>query len=210
MSHCSYFQPPTDDGGSKITRYVIEGRLGNKRSWQQFGRTSNLEFTVSRLQEGEKYSFQVMAENSIGVGEPAEIAKPVIPASKYSVPSKPAAPEVEDIRAESATIMWKPPADDGGTHVTGYHLERATNQSGRWVRINREPLKTLTYDATSLTEGTHYAWRVIAINARGDSEPSDSTDFVAKDPWGTCACNFYNTHVHSSKYMLVCINVSIK
>lgn len=80
---CS-FQPPADDGGSKITRYVIEGRLGNKRSWQQFGRTSSLEFTVSRLQEGEKYSFQVMAENSIGVGEPAELDKPAIPTSKFS------------------------------------------------------------------------------------------------------------------------------
>lgn len=78
------WKPPADDGGSKVTRYVIEGRLGNKRSWQQFGRTSNLEFTVSRLQEGEKYYFQVMAENSIGVGEPMETTKPAIPRSKFS------------------------------------------------------------------------------------------------------------------------------
>lgn len=125
-----------------------------------------------------------MAENSIGVGEPAEIAKPVIPTSKFSVPSKPDAPEAEDIRAESAMIVWKPPADDGGTPVTGYYLERATNRSGRWVRINREPLKAPTYDATPLIAGTEYSWRVIAMNARGESEPSDACNFVAKDPWG--------------------------
>lgn len=58
--------------------------MGTRRSWQQFGRTENLEFTVPRLQEGEKYYFQVMAENAVGVGEPAEITKPVVPMSKFS------------------------------------------------------------------------------------------------------------------------------
>lgn len=42
----------------------------------------------------------------------------------------------------------------------------------------------MTFDATSLVDGTNYAYRVIAVNARGESEPSDSADFIAKDPWG--------------------------
>ena len=65
-------------------RYVIEGRVGTRRSWQQFGRTDKMEFTVTRLQEGEKYYFQVMAENAIGVGEPAETTQATVPTSKFS------------------------------------------------------------------------------------------------------------------------------
>jgi len=42
-----------------------------------------MEYTISHLVEGEKYSFQVMAENEIGVGEPTEVDKPVVPASKF-------------------------------------------------------------------------------------------------------------------------------
>lgn len=77
-----------------------------------------------------------------------------------------------------------PPEDDGGTPVIGYLLDRATNNSDRWIRVTREPLKAMTYDALSLIDGTNYAYRVIAVNARGESEPSDSVDFIAKDPWG--------------------------
>lgn len=101
-----------------------------------------------------------------------------------AVPGKPAPPDVADVYSDHATLTWKPPVNDGGTPVTGYHLERSTNNSGRWVRVTRDPIKPLTYEASNLLDGTNYEWRVIAVNARGESEPSESCDFVAKDPWG--------------------------
>ena len=101
-----------------------------------------------------------------------------------AVPSKPPPPDATDIFSDRATLTWQPPSNDGGTAITGYHLERSTNNSGRWVRITREPLKLLTYDALSLMEDTNYEWRVVAVNARGESEPSEPCEFVAKDPWG--------------------------
>lgn len=49
--------------------------------------------------------------------------------------------------------------------------------------MTRAPLKLVPYDALSLMEGTSYEWRVIAENARGESEPSEPCQFIAKDPW---------------------------
>jgi len=100
------------------------------------------------------------------------------------VPSKPAPPDASDILAESANLTWQPPHSDGGTPVIGYHLERSTNRGNRWVRITKALLQDLSYPATGLIEGTEYFWRVVAVNARGESEPSDSCDFIAKNPWG--------------------------
>lgn len=56
----------------------------------------------------------------------------------------------------------------------------------RWTRVN----KTYTiYDTrlkiTGLIEGSEYQFRVTAVNAAGDSQPSDSSPYIlCKDP--TC------------------------
>jgi len=93
--------------------------------------------------------------------------------------------EVSNITKSTATISWQPPANDGGAPVTGYHVERYTSLSDRWVRQTREPLPETTYEADNLMEGTDYRYRVVAINKRGESKPSDESDsFVAKNPYG--------------------------
>ena len=38
-----------------------------------------------------------------------------------------------DVRAKRATVHWQQPADDGGSPVTGYVLERQLADTGRWV-----------------------------------------------------------------------------
>ena len=49
------------------------------------------------------------------------------------VPEAPAAPTVSDIFKDNALCNWKPPANDGGSPVTGYTLEKQTGTSSRWV-----------------------------------------------------------------------------
>ena len=74
---------PSDNGGCLISQYVIEKREGNKRTWQRDGAVSDTEFTSIALTAGQSYSFQVAAENEVGVGPFVELPKSVIPKSQF-------------------------------------------------------------------------------------------------------------------------------
>jgi len=76
---------PPSDGGAPITRYVVERRDPAKRAWTASGHApaDRLELVVEGLVEGQAYSFRVAAENSCGVGEFAEMQKPVSPGSQF-------------------------------------------------------------------------------------------------------------------------------
>lgn len=65
--------PPKDDGGSKITNYVIEKREANRRSWVHVtNEPKECIFTVPKLLEGHEYIFRIMAQNKYGIGEPLD------------------------------------------------------------------------------------------------------------------------------------------
>ena len=90
-----------------------------------------------------------------------------------------------DIFANSATITWETPESDGGSPITGYVIERATNNSGKWIRVTRDAVKELSHHFDSLLEGTVYEFRVIALNKKGESRPSEPcAPFTAKNPYG--------------------------
>lgn len=62
---------PTDDGGSKITNYVVEKREDNRKSWVHVSNDpKECAYVVTRLTENHEYEFRVMAQNKFGVGPP--------------------------------------------------------------------------------------------------------------------------------------------
>lgn len=204
---------PADDGGCLITGYVIEKKEGLKRSYQRDGSTTDMQYQSIALTEGQSYVFRVAAENEVGTGEFAELSKSIAPKSQYGKskrmriilllcfayadtcmdlicldtdpPSPPSAPKTENITKESCDLSWREPEQNGGTPITGYYIERCTTQSNRWIRITRNLVEGLTYQATELVEGTEYCFRVVAVNKVGESEPGpQSQPVLAKDPWG--------------------------
>ena len=76
--------PPMDDGGSPITRYVLESRDQGSRDWKILAELPKAvnEFTVKDLVEGEEYSFRISAENSVGRGKPVDADMTVRPERK--------------------------------------------------------------------------------------------------------------------------------
>ena len=100
-------------------------------------------------------------------------------------PGAPEAPEVTEVFKTSCVVSWQPPAQDGGSPITGYWLERRTKLSTRWVRVNKDLVADTTLNITDLVETNEYEFRVSAENKIGTGPPSaPSKPIVAKDPWG--------------------------
>ena len=101
-------------------------------------------------------------------------------------PGPPENLHIEDLTKSSCTLLWEKPAFDGGSPITGYYIEKSSGYSQRWIKVNRQPIDTLTQTFSDLMEDTQYEYRVCAENEAGIGKPSQTTGaFKAKDPFTT-------------------------
>ncbi len=68
-------------------------------------------------------------------------------------------------------LTWDAPEDDGGTAITDYQYQ--LDQTGEWISIGSTDT---THTVTGLTNGTAYVFQVRAVNAAGNSAPSNQTE----------------------------------
>ena len=66
------WKPPTDDGGSPLTGYIVEKRPEENKYWSKVEKVNKdtTELCVQNLREKTLYHFRVIAENKIGESEP--------------------------------------------------------------------------------------------------------------------------------------------
>ncbi|XP_072180965.1 twitchin-like [Diadema setosum] len=172
------WSPPENDGGSPVTGYIIERCEVARGRWVRCNRekVTDLTFKVTDLSEGSQYQFRVSAENAAGVGKPSPVSDTFTAKLPFDAPGAPGKPEVTEYDTTKITITWTPPESDGGSPITGYHVERKEKTSSRWVKITKELVTETTLTAKGLSEGSEYQFRVIAENLAGPgpaSEPSD-------------------------------------
>jgi titin len=76
-----HWQPPLDNGGSPIEKYIIEKREAERSHWTQAGTClpDVTAYCITDLSENQMYYFRVLAENAYGYSEPLEFEKPIIP-----------------------------------------------------------------------------------------------------------------------------------
>lgn len=79
------WEPPTSDGGTPITNYLVEKREGTRRMYTHIGKTDagKTKITVTGLREDNDYHFKVMAENKVGTSPGLETVDAVVPKRKY-------------------------------------------------------------------------------------------------------------------------------
>ena len=74
------WRAPKSDGGSRVKQYKIFKKSDKPGAvWTDAGvvDSSRTDATISGLSPDEKYTFAVMAENEMGLGEMAETVRPV-------------------------------------------------------------------------------------------------------------------------------------
>ncbi|KAM8861248.1 titin-like isoform 2-T2 [Synchiropus picturatus] len=180
------WDPPQYTGGCQLDNYVVEKRESTSTDWQTVSATTvRTTIKVSKLKTGSEYQFRVSAENRYG--KSTAVTSPIVVAQyPFSVPNAPGAPFVSTVTKYSMIVEWNPPTKDGGSPITGYHLERKERNSILWTKLNKLVIPDARFKTSGLEEGIEYEFRVVAENIAGLSPPSRiSESFVARDPCGS-------------------------
>src|SRR5437879_3313675 len=95
--------------------------------------------------------------------------------SNATPPSAPTNLSATAVSSSQINLIWTAPANNGGSPITGYMIERSTDGGATWSTIvpNTGTAAT-TYSNTGLSPSTTYTYRVSAINGIGTSSPSNT------------------------------------
>ncbi|MDE2796519.1 MAG: fibronectin type III domain-containing protein [Gemmatimonadota bacterium] len=166
------WERPDFDGGSPITGYRIEYSTDGD-DWddlEEDTETTSTRYRHRGVEPGTKYYYRVRAINAVGESEPSNVASAT---TEAGVPGAPTDLEADADGPTEVELDWEAPADDGGSPVTGYRIEYSTDGDD-WDDLEEDTESTSTrYVHRGASPGTRYHYRVRAINAAGESEPSN-------------------------------------
>jgi hypothetical protein len=91
----------------------------------------------------------------------------------YTLPTSPQSISLTAGQGQ-VSVSWTSPADFGGTGITSYTLQRATNAGFTTGVVTTTGLTGLSTTVTGLTNGTAYYFRVYAVNAVGTAAGTGS------------------------------------
>uniref|UniRef100_A0A3Q3XBM3 Titin n=1 Tax=Mola mola TaxID=94237 RepID=A0A3Q3XBM3_MOLML len=177
------WEPPEYTGGCELDNYIVEKRETMSADWQTVSATTvRTTIKITKLKTGREYQFRVFAENRYG--KSTAITSPIVTAQyPFSVPTAPGTPVASTVTKYSMVIEWEPPAKDGGSPITGYHIERKEKNSILWTKMNKLVIPDARFKTSGLAEGIEYEFRVFAENIAGLSSPSKTSEsYVARDP----------------------------
>jgi hypothetical protein len=108
---------------------------------------------------------------------------PIKARAPYDVPGRPGIPAVTEVGGDFVNLSWDKPADDGGSRIKGYWIEKSEVGVDLWQRVNQFLHAATQINISNLIEHRQYEFRVFAENDAGSSEPSqNSSKIVVKDP----------------------------
>uniref|UniRef100_A0A3Q3ILL6 Immunoglobulin like and fibronectin type III domain containing 1, tandem duplicate 1 n=1 Tax=Monopterus albus TaxID=43700 RepID=A0A3Q3ILL6_MONAL len=179
------WRPPKDNGGCKISNYVLERQQVGRNTWKKIGPIGpEAQYRDTNVDRGKKYCYRIRAETEVGTSELMETEN--IQAGTKAYPGSPSAPKVVSASKECITLSWSPPSDTGGTSILGYNLEkRKKGGSSMWGLVNPhdEMIRAKEFAVKDVIDGMEYEFRVSAINTSGAGEYSTPSEFVfARDP----------------------------
>ncbi|CAF3389468.1 unnamed protein product [Rotaria socialis] len=174
------WSPATDDGGAKITGYVIEGKDVNRQAWIPLENVPASETTVDvrQLKEDATYTFRIMSKNIVGLSQPLD-SESVTLKRPNTVPHAPVPFFVSDVDIDSCILEWEIPKFSGGENIQlkNFIIEQriGDKESTPW-KVVAEPDAFLTSTRIGhLVEEKEYYFRIKAVNEIGQSKPTELT-----------------------------------
>jgi hypothetical protein len=125
---------PVNNGGLAISDYIIQYSINSSGTWATFldEVNTNNSATVTGLNNGNNYIFQVAAVNSSGAGNFSSSSSVVTPAS---APAEPTNISVAPIGNGAFNLSWVPPNDNGRV-IKDYIVQFSNNNGANWYNVN--------------------------------------------------------------------------
>jgi predicted phage tail protein len=160
---------PASAGGSPVTSYdVYAATAADFEGSAKVAEVTGTAVVLVGLVNGTTYYFRVTAVNGVGEG-PASGEVTAVP---VTVPGAPTGLTATPGNAQVA-LSWAAPAS-GGEAISGYIIYQGTSPGGETGTPGGGLLVTATsYKVTGLVNGITYYFRVTAVNAAGQSPPSE-------------------------------------
>ncbi|XP_035813806.2 myosin-binding protein C, slow-type isoform X8 [Amphiprion ocellaris] len=147
----------------KGERVILES--GHRVRAETYGDQTSLTIEVTEREDSGNY--KIVLQNEAGEATASVRIKVV------DIPDPPEAPLVPVVGGDWCSMTWEPPKYDGGSPILGYFIERKKKQSSRWMRLNFDLIKELSFEPKKMIEGVPYEVRIFAVNAIGVSKPSE-------------------------------------
>jgi len=100
-----------------------------------------------------------------------------------TAPSPPTGLTATSVSSSQINLSWTAPSNNGNSAITGYKIERSTDNGISWSTVVSNTSSTgTTYSDTGLASSTTYTYRVSAINSVGTSNPSNTASATTNAP----------------------------
>ncbi|XP_043913387.1 fibronectin type-III domain-containing protein 3A-like [Protopterus annectens] len=158
------WEPPKDDGGSEIMKYVLEiSETLHGIKWDMVYSGSLMECLCNHLKPGTWYRLRVYC---ISCGGQSQVSE-VLPFQTAAVPPGPCQPpHLHGLaKAKEVILQWGAPDEDGGAEVTEYSLEMANAEHEEHVQVYNG--LELQCTVRGLLPGKSYCFWAKAANKAG-------------------------------------------
>jgi hypothetical protein len=152
--------------GPAVSNYSIYEAPSTSGPWSPFGTSTTTTFNATGLTDGLVYFFHVRANSADGPSNNSS----TIYVQPLGVPYPATDVAASAINSTSINVSWLAPTNDGGSPVSIYTIQYATDPQGPWDSAPAAAL--LQGTILFLSPGTTYYLRVVATNIAGTGNPS--------------------------------------
>uniref|UniRef100_A0A8C6LI94 Fibronectin type-III domain-containing protein 3A n=1 Tax=Nothobranchius furzeri TaxID=105023 RepID=A0A8C6LI94_NOTFU len=191
------WEPPKENGGAEITKYVVELSEGvTGASWELVYSGSALEHVCGGLKPGCSYRTRVYCMSEGGQSPVSHsVQTPAVPPGPCQPPRLVGKPKAREVQ-----LRWGPPHIDGGSPVTCFSVEVIGPQSDESREVYQGP--ELDCTVGGLSPGRTYGFRLKAANKAGFGPLSERCE-VTTGPGAPEQCKAPSTTCKSPSCVVV-------
>uniref|UniRef100_A0AAQ5XU02 Fibronectin type-III domain-containing protein n=1 Tax=Amphiprion ocellaris TaxID=80972 RepID=A0AAQ5XU02_AMPOC len=193
------WEPPKDNGGAEVTKYVVELCEGlSGLSWGPVYSGPAMEHVCEGLKPGCSYQTRVYCMSEGGqspLSETLQVQTPAVPPGPCQPPRLVGKPKAREVQ-----LRWGPPQVDGGSPVSCYCVEVSGPQSEESREVYQGP--ELDCSVGGLMPGKTYSFRLKAANKAGFGPLSERCE-VTTGPGAPEQCKSPSTTCKSPSCVVV-------